>query len=420
MNRKIFLGIILIVLILLNNISAQFSIDSEIRPRFEFRDGYKTSKCYNTTPAFIISQRSRISFCYTTDKLQIKFTPQDVRVWGDEQLASSTGVYGDHASMDIYEAFAKINFTASFYIKTGRQEFAYNYERLLAKRNWNQNGLTYDAVLFAYEKNKLKIHLASSWNSLNAATSNNFYLPNRIKSLSFLWINKNFSDNFNIALFHISMGVTETDSTNTLRFKQTTGIYSKYKSEELNYKANAYFQYGKNNNNQSVSAYLFDANLYYKINKFKIGAGTSLLSGDNNTGDNTDKLFDILYGARHKYFGHIDYFGNIPSSTKKGGLTDLFGYIGFKPTKTIEFTNTGHFLSLNKTNNLTPKNKNLGYENEIEFKYKLSQNINIKTAYLFYIPSENFKQLFNSKTSNFQQFAFIEITFNPTIFTNQL
>src|SRR6056297_952189 len=89
-------------------LQAQLSMEAEFRPRFEVRDGYRELAEPAATPSWIISQRTRLSFSYVTDRLRLHVTPQDVRVWGDEQLASSTGVYGDHASLDLLEAYAEI------------------------------------------------------------------------------------------------------------------------------------------------------------------------------------------------------------------------------------------------------------------------------------------------------------------------
>ncbi len=418
MNIKHLCKILFFIILFIGskNIQAQFSIDAYMRPRFEFRNGYRDPISANLQPAFIISQRTRLSLNYTNDKLTLKLSPQDVRVWGDEQLASSTGLYGDNASLDLHEAYAQISLMSQLKLKLGRQEFAYDHERLLGKRNWNQNGLSYDAVLCTYDTNNYNIHLGFSWNSLTSATFDNIYLPERIKSLNFLWLKYSINKNLNLSLTQIASGVSETDSTNNLHFRQTTGFYSEYKSSGFNYKIDFYYQYGKNNSGQNVLAFLTDIDLSYICTNTKTGFGISMLSGDNNLNDNTDKLFSVLYGARHRYFGHMDYFRDFNSHTKQGGLIDLYGYFEYNICKNISIKNTGHYFNLAQTNSLTPTNKALGYENEIELKYKMNNNINIKASYLFYLPTDNFKQLKNKEILNFQQFTFIEITINPKIF----
>ncbi|MCD4774236.1 MAG: alginate export family protein [Bacteroidales bacterium] len=416
MILKRFIFITVISLFVIFETQAQFIIDAQYRPRFELRDGYRKLATFGSVPTGVISQRTRLSFSYQSEKLKIKFTPQDVRVWGDELLASSTGVYGDNASLDLFEAYAEIK-TGNFgWISVGRQQLVYDHQRLLAARNWNQNGLAYDALVFKLGVNQWNIHAGSSWNSLDATLSNNFYLPDRIKFLNFIWLNRKFNDKLNFSFLHIASGVTETDSTNTLHFRQTTGIYADYKSNNLKLRGNAYYQYGKNKTGTNISAFLIDADIAYKIGKLTPGFGLSYLSGNKNPEVTTDNLFNVLYGARHKYFGHMDYFRDFEKHTNNGGLCDIYFYLEYKFSKIISLTNIGHYFQLAQTNANTPNNKNLGYENELMLKYKFNDWGNIKSGYVFYIPTESFKTIQDVSNDKFSQFFYLELTIKSTIF----
>ena len=398
---------------------AQFIIDAQYRPRFEVRDGYRKLATEGSTPSVIISQRTRLSFSYITEKLKLKFTPQDVRIWGDEKLASSTGVYGDNASIDLFEGYAEIKMGNVGWISVGRQQLVYDHQRLLSVRNWNQNGITYDAVVFKFGISQWDIHAGSSWNSLDATLSGNLYLPNRIKSLNYLWANRKLSDQLNFSFLHIASGVTETDNTNTLYFRQTTGIYTEYNNNGLKLRGNAYYQYGKNNTGKYVSAFLIDADAGYNTGNLTPGIGLSYLSGNNNPGGSTDKLFNILYGARHRYFGHMDYFRDFVKHTNEGGLADYYVYLEYKFLKTITLANIGHYFQLAQTNALTPNDKNLGYENELMLKYKFNDWGSIKSGYVFYLPTESFKTLQGVSNDKFSQFFYLELTLKPTLFKQE-
>ncbi|MEA3479598.1 MAG: hypothetical protein U9R60_15550, partial [Bacteroidota bacterium] len=59
------------------------SISAQLRPRFEYRHGYKTLSSPDIDPAFFISQRSRLSALFSSEKFKAGFSLQNVRVWGD-------------------------------------------------------------------------------------------------------------------------------------------------------------------------------------------------------------------------------------------------------------------------------------------------------------------------------------------------
>jgi len=419
MILKRFLIITAISLFVTLETQAQFKIDAQYRSRFEYRDGYRKLAAEGSTPSSIISQRARLSFSYITEKLKLRFTPQDVRVWGDEQLASSTGVYGNNASIDLLEGYAEIKMGNVGWISVGRQQLVYDHQRLLAARNWNQNGIAYDAVVLKLGVNQWNIHAGSSWNSLDATLSDNLYLPNRIKTLNYLWANRKFIDPFNFSFLHIVSGVTKTDSTNTLYFRHTTGIYAEYNNSAFKLRGNAYYQYGKNKTGKDVSSFLIDADAGYKIGNLTPGIGLSYLSGNNDPGGSNDKVFDVLYGARHRYFGHMDYFRDFTKHTKEGGLVDLYAYLEYPFSKAVSLTNIGHYLQLAQINALTPNHKNLGYENELMLNYKFNDWGSIKSGYVFYLPTESLKTLQGVSNDKFSQFIYLELTLRPTLFKQE-
>jgi hypothetical protein len=134
---------------------SQVTVNAELRPRFEIRDGYKQLSDTSSLPAFFVSQRSRIGLGFAKEKYSIYFSIQDVRVWGDEQNYTSTGVTGDNASIDLKEAWVEYFVSDHVSIKFGRQELKYADQRLIGARNWNQNGMSYDALIFKYKATSL-------------------------------------------------------------------------------------------------------------------------------------------------------------------------------------------------------------------------------------------------------------------------
>jgi hypothetical protein len=399
---------------------SQFQIDAQYNLRFEARDGYKQLVPADVIPAVFISQRSRFSFGYETDKLKLKFTPQDIRVWGDELLSSSTGVFGDNSALDLYEAYAELKLCDKFSLKVGRQQLIYDKEWILSARNWNQNGLSYDAVVLKFKFNSWDIHAGGSWNSTGENVSENLYAPDRIKSLNFLWLKNKINDEVNFSLSHYASGVTETDSTNTLHFRQTSSIYGEYVSDKLVTKANAFYQFGKNKKGYNVNAYLFDAEISFPLGKFTPGLGISYLSGDKNLENTEDNLFDMLYGARHRYFGHMDYFSTFSKNTASGGVMDPYLNLKYDLSKKMKVTNMTHYFQLAQINSSTPDKKDLGIENDFEFAYKFNDWGSLSGGYLFYLPSESLKTIQGVNDAEYQQFFYLQLTLTPTLFKSEI
>ena len=70
----------------------QFTMSGEIRPRMEYRHGYKTLADSNQNHASFTDQRSRLNFNYKDEGYQVKVVLQDVRVWGSQpQLIGNYG-----------------------------------------------------------------------------------------------------------------------------------------------------------------------------------------------------------------------------------------------------------------------------------------------------------------------------------------
>ncbi len=410
--------IFLVVCFLSKSGFAQFSVDAQYRNRFEVRDGYKKLAAEGTTPAVFISQRTRISFGFESENLKLRFTPQDVRVWGDEQLSSSTGVFGDYASLDLFEAFVQIKTSKKSWLSVGRQQLVYDNQRILAARNWNQNGIAYDAVVYKWYSEDWEVHAGGSWNSTGENATDNLYDPKRIKSLNFVWAKHRFSKDWELSFSHVASGITKSETENKLYFRQTSGIYSTYKQNGFSILGNLYCQFGKNNTGQHVNAWLADADVSYKAGKITPGVGISYLSGNKHTTGETDHLFDVLYGGRHRFFGGIDYFSSFASHTKQGGLADYYFYVDFNLGPKTSLKNTGHYFALAQTNENTPSDKKLGYENDIVLKRKFSDWGALECGYSFFLPTTSLKTIQNVLDTKFSQFLYLQLTVTPVLFKN--
>jgi len=426
--------IILIMLFLLNETAqAQFKVNAELRPRLEYRNGYKNLANEKATAAVLVSQRSRLGVYYKAEKYQYAMIIQDVRVWGDEQLYSSTGVQGDDASIDLHEAWIAITLFTKSNIKIGRQVFNYDDQRLIAPRNWNQHGMAYDAFLFNYHPEVLKLDAAFSLNNEKENTFGNEYPSGKMKTLNFIRLEKKLPFNLNLSILTIASGYTASDTTETIYLRGTYGGNLIYKKDKTLGALSGFYQNGRNKSGDKVSAYMFAAKVSQGINRFNICSGLDYLSGQdgvkqNLNYQNKDHLFDILYGGRHRFYGSMDYFNNIPKSTGNGGLVDWYIQFDIKYIQSnLIKVDYHHFwlqndvLNPQQTTNPETLDYHLASEIDITLKHQLIPNVILDAGFSITFADNSMKILQNIEKENSypSHWAWLMLTFKQDLFGNE-
>lgn len=420
----------LLSLLIVSQSFSQFSLKAEFRPRFEYRCGYSEFVSKDNQPVFTISNRTRLSAYYQWDILSFGLGIQDVRVWGDENWASSTAVIGDTSSIDLNEGWIGIKPYKNGFIKIGRQYWAYEDERMLSTRSWNQSEVKYDGVLFQHSTDKFRVDAGFSWNNAVDKSYNDAYPKSKMKSMNFIYLKKTINDWLNISATALASGFTKYDTSKNVKdinWQGTYGVYLNIKKGGLTGLINGYYQNGKSRfNSMKTSAYMFSVSGDYLIKKkFSAGACIDYLSGQNqkNTDDDYTEMyhsFDMLYGIRHRVFGHMDLFNNLKKSTGEGGIID--GYIRLKWFPAAKTTYIGadfHYFSLqnwveDKTGEFDYLAKGLGSEIDLNFSWDINKIFNIKGGYSFFLATDSMEKLQNVyNNSRFPNWAWIMITAKP-------
>lgn len=138
---------------------SQTTIDAEYRPRVMVDGGYKTIKLATDPVLITVSQRSRLNIGFKSKKLDTYFSIQDVRFWGDDDNFSSTAAQGSTKGVSIHQAWFMFKPSDKISIKTGRQQFSYDDQRILSARNWNDYQVTYDALFFSTKQRMIRLML---------------------------------------------------------------------------------------------------------------------------------------------------------------------------------------------------------------------------------------------------------------------
>ncbi|MCU0346517.1 MAG: alginate export family protein [Saprospiraceae bacterium] len=318
---------ICLLVALLHTVSwSQLTLTGEIRPRAEYRQGFKSLFPEDADPAFFVEQRSRLYMKYQASKLKLQINLQDVRIWGN-----ASQIYkADPALTNVHEAWAELVIAGRWSAKFGRQEIDYDGARFLGDLSWAQQSRTHDALLVKYEHpdKGWKLHLAGAYNQNvpfepTKLTGNFYEGVNNYKTMQYAWLNKQFPEGSLSVLLH-NDGRQAADT--TVAFRQTVGTRWVKKFGAFSLDGELYFQTGKDAAKKEVSTLLAAANLSAKLGKATLTLGTDYLSG-TDVGETKNTAFDPLYGTNHKFYGYMDYFyvGNPHQQDGRTvGLVDIF------------------------------------------------------------------------------------------------
>jgi len=418
----------MLVVVTFMSLKAQLYLNTEIRPRGEIRNGYKSMFSEDDNTAYFISQRTRLGITYLHEKYSLKITGQDSRVWGDESYYNSTGIKGDVASVDLYEAWFQLKLNHFSNLKIGRQEWSYDDQRLLAARNWGQTGMAYDGILLKFDNKNFRADIGLSLNNDAENKVGNEYTPDKMKFLDFFYLSKKIWGKSIITFTGILNGYQKEENSETIYATATYGPYFKINNQKFELEGSGFHQTGTNIQSQKINAYLMSIKGLYKFSvKFNLGSGVDIISGNNPASTSKiDRSFDVLYGGRHRFLGEMDYFSNLTANVSDAGIIDLFAKAIFTFNKKNSLNMAYHRFStqksipdpLNISENL---NKPLGDELDFVYKYKTEIPIELRIGMAFFNATESMKILqgVNDNASRLQYFTYIQFAFKPQIFSSK-
>ncbi len=403
------------------NTSAQLKISAEFRPRTELRHGYKALVLGSDESAFSISQRTRLNFISTTDKLSYRMSIQDVRVWGDQTQMSTTS-----NQLMLQQAWAEYKFNSTLSMKLGRQELDYDDARILGNVDWAQQARSHDIALFKYE-DAFKLHLGAAYNQdAEKLKGTDYSVTGNYKTLQFLWFNKKISE-LGVSILLLNNGLQNKSAdlvpVYKLAYTQTMGSRLSYNLGSTSLFAAGYYTTGKDITLRKVSAHYAAVGANVNINEnwatnlgYELLSGTSQLEKKNNS-NYTNASFNPFYGTNHKFNGLMDYF-YVGNHLNGVGLNDIYGTIAYKNGKFNAGLTPHYFIAANEM--IDPAvvggkmNSKLGTEIDFTLGYKLDENVQISGGYSQMLATATLQQLNGSgdaKANN--QWAWLMIAFKP-------
>ena len=406
---------------------AQLTIKAELRPRAEFRNGFKTLKEDGDKPAFFIEQRSRLYFNFKKERFELHLALQDIRIWGGtDQIYKS-----DPALTNIYEGYIRYHFNDKYSLKFGRQALDYNNARFFGNLDWAQQGRSHDALLFIYddENTQSQLHVGAAFNQNvfePAQLFGTFYQNSNYKTMQYAWWNKKLTD-ANISLLIQNDG-RQVQADTSIAYRQTYGMIGDFKLGNVKLDGEVYYQGGKNGGNTDVSAFLLALHATAKAGQIPLTLGFELLSG-TSIDDSKDKAFNPLYGTNHKFYGFMDYFyvgnghGQAPSSS---GLMDIFLKANYKTGDKSSLLAFAHVFNspakiYDPESGFTESMSSyLGTEIDLVYKLIVSKDAVFNVGYSHMFASTTMETIKgrgdSSKTHNW---AWVMFAFKPTLFTTK-
>lgn len=419
--KKLKLILILIVGLSFEIQAQELDVNLQIRPRFEYRNGYKTLLPEGQKGTSQISQRSRLGINFKQDDLIVKLTFQNTRTWGDVSPANTA----DKNGVAVFEAWAQYNFTEKWSARMGRQVLSYDNQRILGEMDWAQQGQSHDALIVTYHTETQKLDFGGAYNSTTENVVQTPYnVPNNYKAMQYAWYHNQFSEKLGASFLLLNTGYEyapdPAPSTKLLvDYKQTFGPYLTYKTSKIDSNFWAYGQTGKSTDLQ-VSAWNAAANFNYSItDSFKAGLGYEFLSGKaTNDGSTVIKSFNPIFGTNHGFNGYMDYFyvGNHLNSV---GLQDAFIKLNYTVNK-WQFALIPHVF-LSAADVVTPLNEKLdsylGTEIDATFGYNFKKDITVTGGYSQMFGSKTMEYIKTGDASHTNNWAWLMVSVNPRIFS---
>ncbi len=400
------------------SVSAQtFESSLQLRPRFEFRNGYKTLLSEGQEPASFVSQRTRLNIGYQHEKLLLKISAQNIGVWGD----TPTMTLGDNNGIALFEAYGQYHTSENLMFRLGRQVLSYDNQRILGEVNWAQQAQSHDAALLSWlPKTNHRLDVVVAYNAESEALIELPYNVNSYKNMQFAWYHMDVNKvEFSFLLMNTGYEFENAMQEREVDYLQTYGAFHKFASGDFTGNIAFYGQTGSRTN-RDVDAWYGGINLNYSLTKsWTTSLGAEYFSGtDMNTGSNEISSFTPLFGTNHGFNGHMDYFfvGNHQNSV---GLLDISGKIAYTAGK-FGFSIMPHVFSstaeIRDFNNESQSNY-LGTEVDLAGTYKVQKDISVAAGYSQMFGSSSLEILKGGDAGITQNWAWVMVNINPRLFS---
>ncbi len=396
---------------------AQFTLEGEIRPRAEFRDGYRMMPTGDDSPAGQINQRTRLSLAFDHEgRISTRISLQDTRLWGEYLTMDG------RSSLGLYEAWIALDPSENLRIKAGRQELRYDTQRLMAFNDWALTGRTHDALTFRYTtEGGSRLHVGAAFNQSDNRLFETHYPLNNYKTLNYIWYNTQLTDDLNASLHAIADGYEHPDDADEFNLRYTLASYLVYDvTPNLNFRLYPSYQLGKTAWGQNINAFYVMLEAVASMTVYMQNTlGLEIFSGMDQVDEgDTFTAFDDLYGVGHARQGFMDYFTNFPDHTQNAGLINPYLKNSYHISETTTLSADLHlfFIQNDYPDPLTGEaiDSYLGTEIDLVLTHRFNEFTQILFGYSTLFGSESMEVISGGDSGEYAHWAFAMIRMSPS------
>ncbi len=308
---------------------------------------------------------------------------QDVRTWGEE-----TNTLTDFSAngFDLHQGYAQVWPIDELELRFGRQEIAYENQRLIGTVGWLEQARSFDALRMSFRKHWVAVDgfyakVAEHTSPTTDAGGNPFFADD----IDLIAANLHLDP-----LAELSVGVVAVAVHNSISSRQlyTTGALVQIKPAKIvKGTLEGYYQTGASGGDVNHSAFFLGASARVSPElpgKPFFEVFGDFVSGDGNPNNSTNTSFDTLYATNHKFYGEMDFFLNLPKDTDQRGLRDTGVRVGAKPVKQLTLQATYHLMGAMSM----PTEDLFGHELDFKLVLKPFKYFSWDAVYALFVPSD--------------------------------
>lgn len=418
MRKKtlLFLTLLIPAAIFSQKDTSVFQLSIEYRPRFEYRNGYKKLPDDTTKAAAFVSQRSRLILSYERQKIKIKTSIQDIRVWGQYGLGSTASGLG------IFETYVEPSLGKFCSIRIGRQAVELDNGRLFSRSNWNQASKAHEGLNFIILRKKLHSELMAFYNQSGEQIFGTQYglLSKTYTALAVHYLEWNAAKWLDLMVMNAVDGYQNAQSPSVMYTRATSGGRFTLNYKKFSFTNAAWYQYGQLSTGQRISAYYFQPEFSFRSRPVAVRLGMEYMSGNNgNSTSSISHSFNTLYGVTFKFMGNLNQFTRFPDDTGGSGLINPYLFFRFGLTNKLKLKLETHlFYSQNKlvVNNVQ-QDPFLAAEADLKVKYLINDFTTIESGFAYMVPSASLGALKGQTDYNNPMWGFVMVKFELPVLT---